>query len=249
MFILLSCALGIALGIAAHKALPNIYESKLVVLSDLLTKTYGDQIDQSLNNLIAESNLSELSAKLGLTEEKVSTITSIKVECLLDVKTPQREKVEKDETYFIVTVHLTDLSVLPDLEKGLLHYFRNNDLVKIRTRQRAELSAAVVERIDSELRLMDSLKRLLFQRPFKAENLNFDPAELFIASAELTKMRWENKQELELAQSIHLVEGFTVFQKPKDPKLLTLIILGFIVGLVSSIGLLTLKHLFTLAHS
>lgn len=250
LFILIACAIGIGAGVAAYNALPNTYESQMVVLSDLLTKTYGDRIDESLNNLIAEGNLTELSAKLNVTPEKASSIRSIRVESQLDVKTPQREKVEKDETYFFITINLTDRSVLPDLQQGLLFYLRNNEFVKIRSRQREELNTAVVKKIDKELRTIDSLKRLLLQdRPFRSEDLQFDPAPLFTTAVDLTRMRWESQQEFEMANSIHLIEGFTVFQKPSDPKLSTLVVAGFFLGLLAAIFLLTLKHLVKLARA
>ncbi len=249
-FILLLCGVGMGAGTLAYKTLPNTYESQMVVLSDLLTKTYGDHIAKSLSNLIKEENYEELGAKLALQKEKAAAITSITVDCLTDLKTAQRENILKDETYFVVTVELADRSILPDLQEGILHFFRNNELVKTRTFQREALNNAVIKNADKETRLIDSLQRVLFQKgQFKTENLMFDPAELFVASVELTKIRWEAQQDLELASSIHLVEGFTVFQKPKDPKLLTLVILGFVVGLISSIGLLTLKHLINLARS
>lgn len=249
-FILIFCAGGIGLGVAAYKALPNVYESQMVVLSDLLTKTYGDRIDESLNNLIAEGNLAELSARLNLAKDKVLSIKSVHVESQLDVKTPQRDKVEKDETYFIITVNLTDRSVLPDIQQGLLFYLRNNEFVKMRTRQREQMYSAVVQAIDRELHGIDSLKQLIFRnRSFRAEDLRFDPAELFRASVDLVRVRWENQHELELANSIHLIEGFTVFEKPKDPKLTTLIAVGFLLGLLGAISLLTLKHLIKLARA
>lgn len=250
LFILIACAAGVAFGVATYKALPNIYESQMVVLSDLLTKTYGDRIDESLNNLIAEDNLTELSAKLNVAPEKVSSIRAIRVESQLDVKTPQRDKVEKDETYFFITINLTDRSALPELQQGLLFYLRNNEFVKTRTRQREELNAAVVKKIDKELRAIDSLKGLLLQdRQFRGEDLQFDPAPLFTTTVDLTRMRWESQQEFEMANSIHLIEGFTAFQKPRDPKLTTLAVAGFFLGLLAAVFLLTLKHLVKLARA
>ncbi len=250
VFIVISIAVGIGLGVFAFRSLPDVYESQMIVLSDLLTKTYGDRIDRTLNGLIQEGNVSELTTRLGLTQEKASALRSIKVESQLDVKTPQREKVDKDETYFIITAHLTDRSILPELQEGLLSYMRNNDFVKVRARQREAMEKATIDKIDRELRSIDSLKRLLFQKnTVRSENVQFDPAALFTVAVDLTKMRWERQQELEMANSIHLVEGFTAFQKPKDPKLATLVVAGFLLGLFGAIGLLTLRHLFTLSRN
>jgi hypothetical protein len=250
VFIVVACATGIGLGIAAYKALPNHYESQMVVLSDLLTKTYGDRMDESLNKLISEGNTSELSKRLNLSPEKVGFIQSVAIDCQLDVKTPQREKVEKDETYFTITVDLADPSVLPEIQDAMLYYLRNNEWVKTRAAQRARQSTAIIQRIDREIQTVDSLKRVLFQKgPLRMESIQFDPTLLYTGTIELTRLKWKEQQELELSGSIHLIEGFTVFQKPKDPKLATLVVLGFILGLAGAIGLLTVKHLIKLSRS
>jgi hypothetical protein len=249
-FILFFCASGIALGVTAYKLLPNIYESQMVVYSDLLTKTYGDRIGLTLNKLVKEENQSQLSVMLGMPVEHTANINAIEVECVTDIKMPQREKVEKDESYFIITVEVRDPSILPELQSGLLGYIRSNELVKVKTKQREELGNAIVNKIDRELRSIDSLKQMLFQSgQFKAEKLMFDPAALFTEGVNLTKLRWEAQQELELASTINLVEGFTAFQKPKSPKLSVMIVLGFFLGLFGAVSLLTLRHLIKMAFS
>lgn len=250
IFILVSCGVGVALGVFTFRASPNKYESQMVILSDLLTKTYGDQASRSLNKLVNEENFDELAAKLGLPGEKVNSISSIEIESITEIKAIEREKVDKDETFFIVTVSLTDRGAFADVQNGILHFFKNNEFVKIRARQREQFGEAVIKKIDKELKSIDSMKMLLMQsQPFKGERLMFDPEKLFTTSVELTEKRWENSQNVELANSIHLLEGFTVFQKPKDPKLSIMVLAGFLVGFIGALILLTLKHLFKLALS
>lgn len=244
------CVLGMIGGGVAFVTLPTVYQSQMVVLSDLLTKPYGDRMDKSLNNLIKENNVDELSAKLNLSKENAQALQLVDIECEPDTKSPQRDKLEKDETFFIITVDLTDRLALPAVQEGLLYYLRSNEWVKARTLQREQTSLAVVQTIDKQIRQLDSLKRTLFQKGQpRTDNIQFDPSMVFTATVDLTRLRWKAQQELELANSIHLVEGFTVFQKPKDPKLSTLLILGFMLGLFSSVGLLTIKHLVKLARN
>ena len=247
LFILISSALGIALGVGIYRALPSIYESKMILLSDVLTRSYGERIDESLNSLIAEGNHSALSVKLNLTPEEASTLTSINIECIVEVN-PQREATKKDETLFFVTVDLKDRSILPRLQDGLIAFFRNNEYVKIRTRQSEMMYSGLIKKIDKELLYVDSLKSRLIRGSSKGETLILDPSALFSSNVHLSESQWEYKNALELSSSIHLLEGFTVFEKPKDPKLLTLSVLGFLLGFLGSIGLLTLKELFQMAR-
>ena len=244
LFILICSVSGIALGFGSYRLLPSIYESKMIFLSDLLTESYGSRIDESLSNLIEEGNLDALSTKLRLTHEDASSIKSINIECIVEVKSLQRNK---DETFFIVTVELKDRSILPQLQEGLLNFFRNNEFVKIRTRQREETFKGMIKEIDKELKSVDSLMHRLIHEQSKGETLVLDPSTLFTGSIHLSEQRWEYQNSLELANSIHLLDGFTTFEKPKDPKLLTLTFLGFFLGFIVSIGVLTLKHLLGLA--
>ena len=241
-FILICSVVGLGLGLMAYWRLPNVYESQMIVVSDVLTKTYGERIEENINNLIKEENYGTLSANLNLTQEQVSSIKSIRIESITEVKNANIQ-IDKEETFFILTVDLRDPSILPVFQEGLLGFFRNNEYVQIRTKQREVTYRAMVKKIEEELQSIDSFKQRLTHGQTKGESLVLDPSVLYTGSVDLSKSLWDYRNSLELSNSIQLLEGFTAFQKPKEPNLLTLSVLGFLLGLLGSIGLLTMKEL------
>jgi hypothetical protein len=249
IFITTSTVAGIALSIAAYIALPAIYESRMIVLSDLLTDSYSKEITKSLKNLIGESNTRVLASRLGLTKDEAIQISSIEVEGL------KRESSEKqsDRTIFIITANITNKEILPKLQNGILEFLRNNEFVKIRVRQRKEECQSMIKKIGLEIHSLDSLKIRLFSgQPIYAkssEMLLVEPTSIYSKIVELTKEQIKYKNELELSDSIQLIEGFTVFQKPAQPKLSILLLIGFFGGFFAAIGLLIFTRLLRLANS
>jgi hypothetical protein len=249
-FIAISTLVGILFSIIAYVMLPKVYQSRMIVMSDILTESYSKEITESLKNLIKERNISTLAPRLGLTEQEVSDLQTIEIESV------KKEKVsEKDveNTIFIITAEIKNRDILPKLQGGLIQFLRENEFVRIRVRQRKEMFQKLIEKIGFEINSLDSLKRRLFSgQPIyskSSEMMLVDPTNIYSKIIELNKEQINLKNALELSDSIQLVEGFTIFQKPAQPKLSILLVIGFLGGLFLSIGTLTVMRLFKLANS
>jgi len=250
IFVAISTVVGVILSIAAFISLPEIYESRMIILSDLLTESYSKEITKSLKNLIKESNTPILASRLGLTEGDAAQISSIEIEGL---KKESGSEKESDRTIFIVTANIKSKEILPKLQNGVIQFLRNNEFVKVRVRQRKEECQSMIKKIGLEMRSLDSLKKRLFLgEPVYAkssEMLLVDPTSIYSKIIELNKEQIKYKNDLELSDSIQLIEGFTVFQKPAEPKLSILLLIGFFGGFFTSIGLLIFTRLLKLANS
>jgi capsular polysaccharide biosynthesis protein len=217
-------------------------------MSDILTESYSKEITESLNNLIKEKNSRNLALRLSLSENESQLISKIDVE---SVKKDKQD--EKKGDIFIVTADIHDRNILPKLQVGILSFLRNNEFVKIRVEQKKKYFVSMIDKIESEIKSLDSLKKKLFLgQPIyskTSEMMLVDPTNIYSKIVELTRQQWEYKNNLELVDSIQLVEGFTVFEKPASPKLSVLLAIGFFGGFFVAISILTLKHLFKLANS
>ncbi len=246
-FVLISSSVGIALSIVVYSLSPKVFESKMLLLSDILTEPYSKQITESLNNLIREKNKKGLSLRLTLTEEEAELID------LIEIESVKKDKDKSDASIFLVTVDIRDRAILSKLQDGMIQFLRNNEFVKIRVRQRKEMYQSLVDKIGTEISSLDSLKRRLFLgKPVyskSAEMLLIDPTSIYSKIIELSKEQIGYKNALELVDSIQLVEGFTVFEKPASPKLSIFLVAGFTIGFLFAIGLLTLLQLFKLANN
>ncbi len=248
-FIAISSILFTLLSIVAYFLLPKIYESRMIVMSDILTESYSKEITESLKNLIKEENYDVLAVRLGLTENEANEIKSLEIE---SVKKEKALEKENEQTIFIVTANIKNREILPKLQDGLVQYLRNNEFVKVRVRQRKETYQSLMEKIGEEINSLDSLKRRLFLGlPVYAkssEMMLVDPTNIYSKIIELNKDKITYKNLLELADSIQLVEGFTVFQKPSQPKLSILLFIGFLSGFFLAMGFLIIWHLFKMAN-
>jgi hypothetical protein len=213
------------------------------LLSDILTESYSERITESLDNLIKEDNTKVLSGRLGITQDEAEEISQIEIESV-----KQESKDEKAESsIFIITVKIKENTILPKLEKGIIEYLRNNEFVKIRVNQRLTYYNTMIDKIGIEINSLDSLKKRLFLgQPIyskSAEMMLVDPTNIYSKIIELNREQINLKNSLELVNSIQLVEGFTVFEKPASPKLSISLVSGATFGLFVVLLIIAFKSL------
>jgi uncharacterized protein involved in exopolysaccharide biosynthesis len=240
----LAFVLGSLLGLAYYQLVPKVYESNMIVQSDILTESYGESITESMDLLIREQNLEILGSRMGIRPEKAASVVKIKVG---SVKQKQSSTTDKENNTFVVTVRTTDNTLLPDLQNGLINYLRNNEFVKIRVRQRQDYNKTMIEKVGQEIRSLDSLKKRLFNgKPIyskSAEMMLVDPTNIYSKIIELNKEQINYKNDLELVNSIQLVEGFTTYKKPISPKLSISLASGASLGIFFVFALIAIKGL------
>src|SRR5258706_3715763 len=217
--IVLALVTGTVLGLFYYQFVHKVYESKMILLSDILTSSYSERITESLDRLISESNTKILSERLKMSEQDAKQIGKIEIESVKQDKT----KDEKENAIFIVTVKVINKDVLPRLQENIIEYLRNNEFVKIRVEQRKKYTIEIIEKIDEQLSSLDQLKSRITKGEFgqvgKESLVLFDPTSVHSKILELNRERTSLQNSLETINSIQLVEGFTVFEKPVGPKL------------------------------
>ena len=240
--IIIAFVIGSILGLGYYQFVPKVYESKMILLSDILTSSYSERITESLDNLIREQNNNILSQRLGITEKEASSITKIKIESI-----KQAKETESESATFIITVRTKDKTILPNLQEGLINHLRNNEYVKVRVRQRQDFYKAMIEKVGIEINSLDSPKRRLFSgQPIyskSSEMMLVDPTNIYSKIIDLNKEQIGYKNSLELVNSIQLVEGFTVYNKPVSPKLSISLVAGATFGLFMVALLIGFKSL------
>jgi hypothetical protein len=247
--LIVAFVIGTLVGLAFYQFVPKKYESKMILLSDILTSSYSERITESLDNLIKEQNSKILSERIGLTVEQAKQIAKIEIE---SVKQKEAKDDKSESSTFIVTVKTKDNAILPQLQDGIINYLRNNEYVKIRVRQRQDFYKAMIEKVGQEINSLDSLKRRLFSgQPIyskSSEMMLVDPTNIYSKIIELSKEQISYKNSLELVNSIQLVEGFTVFDKPVSPKLSISLASGASLGIFFVLALVAVKGFRKMVH-
>ena len=235
--LILAFFIGTALGLIHYQIIPRVYESKMILLSDILTSSYSERITESLNNLIIENNIVVLSEKLKLSVEDARGIGKIEIESLKK----EVNDIPHETSTFIVTVRVFNTEILPKLQEDIINYIRNNEFVRIRVEQRRKYTNEIIKKIDEELRGLDQLKSRIMNGELVRSGgetlVFFDPTSVNSKILDLNKEKINLQNSLETINSIQLVEGFTKFEKPVSPKLSLSLTAGasfglFLVGII-----------------
>ncbi|MCU0420035.1 MAG: hypothetical protein MUC38_10330 [Cyclobacteriaceae bacterium] len=232
---------GVGAGAALYSVVPDIYVSKMVIQSDILTESYSDRITESIDNLIDEGNYALLSQRLGLTTDQAEKLRSIEIESIKETK-----EQGKEESIFIITAEALDKSIITTLQDGIISYLRNNEFVKIRVQQRIEYYEKLILSIGEEIQSLDTLKqKLLAGKPIYGKSAGdmmlIDPTNIYDQIINLKRQQLEYRNALQLANSIQLVEGFTIYEKPAEPKLSVAMAVGFALGFFAALAVVFVR--------
>ena len=262
-FILACTIIGASLSGAGYFLLPKAYQARLILGSNILTDTYGKEIAESLRGLIKEKSYTDLAFHLGIDKEIANKLRSLEIEGKsISLKTEGRsvlvkkielgENEQQDYTIFTITVKVTDKTQLSSLQAGLVQFFRNNEFVKLRARQRTGMYQKLVDKIGLEINSLDSLKKQLFEgksvHSKNAEMFLVDPSTIYWEIIELTKEQLKYKNALELADGIQVVENFIPYEKPLlKPSILLAI--GIMGGFIFALAFLSFAALLKAANT
>jgi uncharacterized protein involved in exopolysaccharide biosynthesis len=229
--IIVAFVVGTSIGFIFYQFVPKVYESKMLISSDILTESYSKVLIDNLEKLIKEDNANSLARELGITPHQASQIAEIEIKSALERpgETPENSKI-----YLTVQVRLKDNSLWPQIQNGIVDYFQYNEFVKIRVEQRKKYLNQIIEKIDLELVDLGRLKNKIAEDGFaqsdKQSLVLFDPTTVNSKILELNKEKINLQNSLETVNSIQVIEGFTVFIKPAYPQLSLSLVGGSMFG-------------------
>jgi hypothetical protein len=242
--ILLGITAGIIGGLGYFLLAPKDYESQMLISSDILTESYSKILVSDLNKLIVEKNPAAISSKLQLSENQSSSLVEIEIKSSIEKSEFIKEQ---EKNYLTIICQSEDNTLWPNLQKGLINFFESNDFVKTRVEHRRKYITQIVEKIDKELIDLNELKARItngqMTQSSKDNLVLFDPTTVNSKILELNKEKINLQNSLETVNSIQLVEGFTVFEKPANPRLYISLATGAGLGLVIVTLLLAFKSL------
>jgi hypothetical protein len=246
LVIVIAFVLGTALGLAYYQMSPYTYKSKMiVVVSDVLTESVSKDLFENLNNLSLEKNISSLSQKLNLTSEEASKITSIQVKTTVQKSTDDLGPDKEIRTFLTIEVKASNNTIWPSLQSGLLSFLQNNDYVKVRGDLKRESANVLMKKLNAELNDLQEMKSKIAKGQLMQSGKNdlvfFDPTEVNAKIFDINKEIFELENLLQRINGIHVVEGFSVFEKPASPKLSVSLATGASFGVLFVFVLIAFK--------
>jgi LPS O-antigen subunit length determinant protein (WzzB/FepE family) len=233
---------GTAIGIAYYNTTPKIYQSTMIISSNILTESYCEALFSNFNRYIIEGNARVLAKQFQISESAAASIRSLEVEAMTKAQSADSKESER----FLITAEVVDRAILPDLQKGIIAYLQSNDFVRIRVEQNKKYFKQMLDRVDKEIADMEEFKTRIYKGDFFQNakgNVMFDPTTVNTKILELTDKRITYQNGLEIADSVQLIDAFTQFEKQSKPKLSLSLIAGFLAGTGMALLFLVLRFL------
>lgn len=233
---------GLVAGYLFYRSLPNIYKSRLIVHSFLLTNQEQIKIIENWNALLRKSEYSELAATFNCPQDilpKVKKISAEEIQKVFSAINPNG---------FVIDVNVTNNSILENLQRALVFGLENSVYVKERLRSKRINLKELIDKTSIETLKLDSTKKAIEDI---IEGKGRSSSTLIIEGATINKQLIEMnekligyKDELKFTSSVQVLQGFSKFSKPTGPHLIPWLVigllvflpLGFLFALVSSIN-------------
>lgn len=182
--------------------------------------------------------------EMEVLREQLNNVTAEK-KALVD-KVIERLEIENKNAYEISVLVYDPESVKP-VEKALVDYFNNNNYIKRRIESNKLILTGRKNKLEKELRKLDSLKTVLFQnyqaqasgQKTRGSNNVFlndesltNPLQVFTKDLELHKELQEIQEKLYLTPDFEIVDGFTTFKEPESASLSDVLTISFLLSIL-----------------
>ena len=240
---LVAAILGLAVGCFMYKSLPNIYRSRLVVHSYVLTNPEQIQIVAGWNELLQKKEYATLAEKLNCPENIFGSVKRIKADEIQKLSTPT------NPSGFVIDANVTNNSVLDPLQNGLVYGFEHSEYIKERLEVRRETLKELIGKTEIEIAKLDSTKKevenIIAGTGRSSASLIVDGSSINRQLIEMNEKLLGYKGELKFTNAVQVLQSFNKYQKPVNPKLIP----WLIIGLVFFFGLAFLYSVYNSIHT
>ena len=242
--------LGAALGYLKYRISPKRYEQSMIVeCNDLSKRTYYEMFQQ-LDKLCKMKSKVELARELNMTEADAQYVKSIEL-MNIDGTSLENDTSSRLRQPLKVVVLVSDPKVTNEhLQNAIINSINGNSYLANKKEVKKAVYLAKLKFIDSELAKLDSLK-VEYTKSLNSSKMSptfynnaFNPAEVFVQSNNLVNQKEDITMWLvEQLKPVNVIDGFRRNDRPKSLGMLASIFYGFLIGLLISIFIVTIKEL------
>jgi hypothetical protein len=226
---ILAILLGIVLGIAVWRALPNIYESRMILHTVYLTNAEEIQIVETWDKLLGKGEYRLLSEKFQCDEKILHDLADLEAAEIQKVFTPN------NPNGFYIDVEVKNNAILPELQKGIVNGLENTEYIKQKVETRRASLRILIEKVKTEITKLDSMKttvaNIMSSRQSNSSSFLVDISGITSQMIALNEKLVAYQDDLKFSSGIIVVQGFNQLQTTTGPSLKVLILLGLILCL------------------
>jgi hypothetical protein len=217
---------GLVLGYLRYRSLPVVYKSRLVAHSFILTNQNDIQIVEGWNAVLKSGDYAALVNTFNLPENILHKVKQIKAEEIQKIFTPS------NPNGFTIEVFVTDNSILPDLQKGIVYGFNNSAYVKDRLIAKRSRLQELIDKTSIELKKLDSTKKLVENiisgKGSSSSSLIVDASNFNRQWIDMNEKLLSLKEDSKFSNAVEVLSGFSKFKNPAGPNLYVWLFLGLI---------------------
>ncbi|AXY77477.1 hypothetical protein D3H65_27375 [Paraflavitalea soli] len=217
---------GVLAGFFTYLTIPKYYTSKAILQPSILTKQEFFQIVDNWADLKRTNNYAELAQRFNCDPSLFKKIGSI--------TTQEIPKTNLQAKGFIVSASILDTTVIPTLQKAILSGFENNEYIKEQLADQRNHLKQLIEKINIETQKLENLKLANLDSSLRSNTTSrsfiLDISRINSEIVTLLEKKVKYETDLKFANAVQVLQNFSKPEKPDQPKLRSLMILGFICG-------------------
>ncbi|MBL3654826.1 GumC domain-containing protein [Fulvivirga sediminis] len=234
LIIFVLALVGLSIGIFEFYSKPKVYQSEMLIYSEVLEEPLIETIGDNLDKLVSEGNYITLASKLGLPDSISTSITSIEI----SVNEGQDRKKEEDEErglFFTITVDANGDKNWTTINEGIINFLRNNSYINKRLKLKNENLKNLTSRLNDEVSQIDSLKSSLNGIGGSQNDLTIlSPSSVYETLIELYKDLLKTNTDLQLSEGVEVIDIIT-YNKPVSAGLVKMSLIGLGIGFLVSL--------------
>jgi hypothetical protein len=229
--IVITSLLGMIVGGFLYYSMPRGYKAKSVFQSSILSNGQGLRVVTDWADLLSRNNRPLAAQVFNMPEDRIVQVHDINAELI-----PGNE----DMGGLTIEVDISDTTVLPALQSGMVYALNNNPYIKQRIEIKRKNMQDVLSQAQQELRRLDSVKPYL-QGLAGGEKDASGKVILDMANLSLQRMACEDRignalERLHFLAGAYVLQGFIVSKSGKQLPAPVLPLLGLILGFLIGYG-------------
>ncbi len=229
VFFIIATCIGAALGVLKTFINKPVYRANLIATSAIMNTEDIISILNKCKMFIDEDNYQALGKLLKLDSSDAAKIIKIQVKSSIIPRKIKNEK-EKDlddnlvvaiTNKFSIEVDVLDSHLFAKLSTSIPELIRDNQYAKLRTQLTKYTQKNVLDRIQTEIKQLDSLKKSLSPGLVTGKSTFYvaNPSSIHESIIRLYEQQMGIYASLSIPQDLIIIEDFTVFKTPYNKNL------------------------------
>lgn len=225
-YFIIATFLGAGAGTLLYYKIPTTFESRLVVHSYMLTNQEQIQIANNWNSLLKKKEYPALARLFNCNETLLRKVKKIKAKEIQQIFT------STNPNGFTIDATVTDNAVLDSLQSGIVYAYENNEYVRERMLVKKAGLQELIDKTTAEISRLDSTKknmeRIIEGKGRISSPIIIDGTSINRQLVEMNEKLLSFKEALRFTNAVQVLQSFSKFSKPADPKLLPLLVIGLV---------------------